>query len=206
MLSFLVIKLLHGSSRGYEGYIQTRQVHNALQRERKSCKWTWWTNVAKSNQVHISNVLEISHCNKGDICFVCTTTKWLKYIHDPPVWFSVLSTQAVRELPAIKYAKRLGNQVLSSLPYLEASCRWFNKDIKLVCPLEDMTNDEETRPYLEIVSLRDHVLIASSLFTYPGIFLSLLYLEKCWWQSWKTVQSRGYAFPQPPSGVDWKPK
>ena len=138
--------------------------------------------------------------------FVCTTTQLLKCIHDPPVWFSVLSTQAVRELPAIKYAKRLGNQVLSSLSYLEASCRWFDKDRKLVCPLEDMTNDEETRPYLEIVSLRDHVLIASSPFTYPGIPLSLLYLEKCWWQSWKTVQSPGYAFPQPPSGVDWKPK
>ena len=85
----------------------------------------------------------------------------------------------MRELPAIKYAKRLGNQVLSSLSYLEASCRWFDKDRKLVCPLEDMTNDEETRPYLEIVSLRDHVLIASSPFTYPGIPLSLLYLEKC---------------------------
>lgn len=72
-------------------------------------------------------------------------------------WKYPTATKAVRELPAIKYAKKLGNQVLSSLSYLEASCWWFDKDIKLVCPLEDMTNDEETRPYLEIKSVDGRV-------------------------------------------------
>jgi len=60
------------------------------------------------------------------------------------------ATKVVRELPVIKYAKRLGNQVLASLPCLEAGCHWFGKDIRLVSPPEDAGTEEETRPYIKM--------------------------------------------------------
>lgn len=65
-------------------------------------------------------------------------------------WNYPSASKAVRELPMIKYAKKLGNQVLGSLMCLEAGCHWFGKGIKLVCPPEDTGNEEETRPYLEL--------------------------------------------------------
>mmetsp|Transcript_54669 Transcript_54669/g.116166 ORF Transcript_54669/g.116166 Transcript_54669/m.116166 type:complete len:211 (-) Transcript_54669:130-762(-) len=65
-------------------------------------------------------------------------------------WKYPSATKAVRELPVIKYAKKLGNQVLASLPCLEAGCHWFGKDIRLVCPAEDAGTEEETRSFLEM--------------------------------------------------------
>jgi hypothetical protein len=73
--------------------------------------------------------------------------------HDNFFTDSFLLPQVVRELPVIKYAKRLGNQVLASLPCLEAGCHWFGKDIRLVSPPEDAGTEEETRPYIKMVSL-----------------------------------------------------
>lgn len=63
------------------------------------------------------------------------------------------ATKAVRELPIIKYAKKAGNQVLPSLPCLQEGGFWFGKSIRLVCPPDDIGTEEETRPYLEMVSL-----------------------------------------------------
>ena len=68
----------------------------------------------------------------------------------------------MREIPVIKYAKRLGNQVLSSLGCLEAGCNWFGKDMKLVCPNDDTGTEEERRPYLEVV--RTNVELCSEYF------------------------------------------
>jgi len=65
-------------------------------------------------------------------------------------WKYPSATKAVRELPAIKYAKRLGNQVLASLPCLEAGCHWFGKRSRLMCPAEDAGTEEEMRPYIEM--------------------------------------------------------
>ena len=62
-----------------------------------------------------------------------------------------LFRQAVREIPVIKYTKRLGNQVLASLSCLEMGCNWFGKDMKLVIPNDDTGTEEEMRPYLEVV-------------------------------------------------------
>jgi hypothetical protein len=66
-------------------------------------------------------------------------------------WNYPTATKAVRELPPIKYAKRLGNQVLSSMNCLEAGCHWFGKNIRLVCPSDDTGTADERRPYLEWV-------------------------------------------------------
>jgi len=60
-------------------------------------------------------------------------------------------TKAVRELPTIKYAKRLANQVLSSLLCLEAGCHLFDRNVRLVSPVDDTGTEEEMRPYLEVV-------------------------------------------------------
>eukprot|EP00571_Detonula_confervacea_P016014 CAMPEP_0172307988 /NCGR_PEP_ID=MMETSP1058-20130122/8723_1 /TAXON_ID=83371 /ORGANISM="Detonula confervacea, Strain CCMP 353" /LENGTH=1152 /DNA_ID=CAMNT_0013020311 /DNA_START=101 /DNA_END=3559 /DNA_ORIENTATION=- len=65
-------------------------------------------------------------------------------------WKYPSATKAVRELPTIKYAKKLANQVLSSLLCLEAGVDWFGKYIRLVCPVDDTATENEMRPYLEV--------------------------------------------------------
>ena len=68
-----------------------------------------------------------------------------------PHWPFLYERKAVRELPPIKYAKRLGNQVLSSMRILETGYQWFGKNIRLVCPRDDTGTEEELRSYLEVV-------------------------------------------------------
>ena len=58
----------------------------------------------------------------------------------------------MRELPLIKYAKRLANQVLASRLCLMSGCSWFGKYFKLVVPDDDTGTEEENRPYYTIVS------------------------------------------------------
>lgn len=72
----------------------------------------------------------------------CTNQMCLKY---------PTATKAVRELPVIKYAKRLANQVLSSISVLQEGCNWFGKTIRLVYPADDVGTEDETRPYLEVL-------------------------------------------------------
>ena len=60
-------------------------------------------------------------------------------------------SKAVRELPAIKYAKKLANQVQSEVRFLENGANWFGKYTTLVFPKDDTGTDEDQRPYLELV-------------------------------------------------------
>ena len=67
----------------------------------------------------------------------------------------------MRELPAIKYAKKLANQVLSEVRVLENGINWFSKNIRLVLPADDTGTEEEQRPYLELVRVK---------YSWQGIF------------------------------------
>lgn len=103
-------------------------------------------------------MLEIPHSNKGKHFWLvghCINRTALIVIH----WPSLLKWKAVRELPPIKYAKRLGNQVLSSMNILEAGCDWFGSSITLVCPRDDTGTEEERRSYLEWVRVFLHFLL-----------------------------------------------
>jgi hypothetical protein len=60
----------------------------------------------------------------------------------------------VRELPAIKYAKKLANQVLSEIRYLETGTNWFGKRTSLIFPQDDHGTEEEQRPYLQMVRVK----------------------------------------------------
>ena len=65
----------------------------------------------------------------------------------------------MRELPAIKYAKKLANQVLSEVRFLENGINWFSKDIRLTFPKDDTGTEEEQRPYLELVRVNHSWLV-----------------------------------------------
>ena len=66
-------------------------------------------------------------------------------------------------MPVLKYAKRLANQVLNSLLVLETGCTWMKKDIRLVCPDNDLLPEAERRPYVESVRENDfHCVVQSS--------------------------------------------
>ena len=68
-------------------------------------------------------------------------------------YFLTCDTQAVRELPLIKYAKRLANQVLASRICLMSGCSWQGKQTQLICPQDDFATEEERRSYLEVVRI-----------------------------------------------------
>lgn len=59
------------------------------------------------------------------------------------------ATKAVREVPLVKYAKKLANQVLSSLKYLREGTEWERKRLCLEYPPEE---EEDNRPYVKVVS------------------------------------------------------
>lgn len=95
-------------------------------------------------------------------------------------WKYPTATKAVRELPPIKYAKRLGNQVLSSINTLEQGCQWFGNNIKLVCPEEDSGTEEEKRSYIEWVRvLLLHLRTQFFLFIGSHTQFALFGLAKC---------------------------
>ncbi len=60
----------------------------------------------------------------------------------------------MRELPAIKYAKKLANQVLSEIRCLEAGTNWFGKHTYLIFPQDNDGTEEEQRPYLQMVRVK----------------------------------------------------
>ena len=68
-------------------------------------------------------------------------------------YFFTCHTQAVRELPLIKYAKRLANQVLASRIRVMSGFSWYGKQIQLICPQDDFATEEERRSYLEVVRI-----------------------------------------------------
>jgi len=80
-------------------------------------------------------------------------------------------SKAVRELPAIKYAKRLANQVQSEVRFLENGANWFGKYTKLVNPNDDTGTEEDKRYYLETVRDGHYWLIFFS-----GCLISSSYL------------------------------
>ena len=63
------------------------------------------------------------------------------------------ATKAVREVPAIKYAKKLANQVFSSIRFLENGCEWFGMKMRLICPEGDTLTEDELRPYLKLTRI-----------------------------------------------------
>jgi len=63
------------------------------------------------------------------------------------------ATKAVREVPAIKYAKKLANQVFSSIRFLENGCEWYGMKMRLVCPEGDTLTEDELRPYLKLTRI-----------------------------------------------------
>jgi eukaryotic translation initiation factor 2C len=63
------------------------------------------------------------------------------------------ATKAVREVPAIKYAKKLANQVFSSIRFLENGCEWFERKVRLICPEGDTLTEDELRPYLKLTRI-----------------------------------------------------
>jgi eukaryotic translation initiation factor 2C len=60
------------------------------------------------------------------------------------------ATKAVREVPLIKYAKKLANQVFSSIRFLENGFEWFGITIRLICPEGDFLTEVELRPHLKL--------------------------------------------------------
>ena len=61
------------------------------------------------------------------------------------------ATKATREIPAVKYAKRVANQVLSGLKYLREGSTWFDKTFVLEYPEDTDYDDSERRPYMKMV-------------------------------------------------------
>mmetsp|Transcript_13918 Transcript_13918/g.25407 ORF Transcript_13918/g.25407 Transcript_13918/m.25407 type:complete len:806 (-) Transcript_13918:62-2479(-) len=58
------------------------------------------------------------------------------------------ATKAVRDVPVVKYSKRLSNQVLGQLKYLREVSRWPNRTYELV---QDRPDDEgDRRSYLKV--------------------------------------------------------
>ncbi|KAL7521041.1 hypothetical protein ACHAWX_005735 [Stephanocyclus meneghinianus] len=60
------------------------------------------------------------------------------------------ATKAVREVPIIKYAKKLANQVLSSLKYIREGTEWEGKKLRLEYPLGDRDDLSDIRPYVSV--------------------------------------------------------
>ena len=65
------------------------------------------------------------------------------------------ATKSVREVPIIKYAKKLANQVLSSLKYIREGTEWEGKKLRLEYPLEDKDDLSDIRPYVSVVRYRN---------------------------------------------------
>lgn len=64
------------------------------------------------------------------------------------------ATKATRDIPLIKYAKKLGNQVLSTLKYLrDDGYRLGLKDYTLEFPVESPDDDSDNRPFIREVRL-----------------------------------------------------
>ena len=60
--------------------------------------------------------------------------------------------QSVRELPVIKYAKKLGNQVLSGLKYLREGVQVDGKEYVLEHPNDIVEEESDSRPFVRVVS------------------------------------------------------
>ena len=61
------------------------------------------------------------------------------------------ATKATREIPVLKYAKKLGNQVLSGLKYLRDGMVWDGKECVLEYPVENAEDESDNRPYVREV-------------------------------------------------------
>ena len=59
----------------------------------------------------------------------------------------------MRELPAIKYAKKLGNQILSGLKYSEEGFVLDGKEYRLEHPRDDLDDDADNRYYVSVVRI-----------------------------------------------------
>lgn len=66
------------------------------------------------------------------------------------------ATKAVREIPVIKYAKKLGNQLLNNLKYLREGVTMGPKaycvQYKLEYPPDGMEDEADSRPFIGKVS------------------------------------------------------
>lgn len=69
------------------------------------------------------------------------------------------ATKAVREVPIIKYAKKLANQVLSNLKYFD-DVHVNDKTLNLKFPVDESEGDDN-RPYLSVVS---HFVLFSMMY------------------------------------------
>ena len=63
------------------------------------------------------------------------------------------ATKVTREIPVLKYAKKLGNQVLSGLKYLRDGEYWDHKECRLEYPEDNVENETDNRPFLREVGL-----------------------------------------------------
>lgn len=81
----------------------------------------------------------------------------ITFIHHLFVLFKLNTTlrfcfQSVRELPVIKYAKKLGNQVLSGLKYLREGVEVDGKKYVLEHPHDIVEEERDSRPFVRVVS------------------------------------------------------
>lgn len=61
------------------------------------------------------------------------------------------TTRATRELPVVRHAKKLANQVFNCINYLRMGIDWFGVKYTIVYPRDDnLMGDNEMRPYLEV--------------------------------------------------------
>jgi len=75
------------------------------------------------------------------------------------------ASKSVRELPVIKYAKKLGNQVLSGLKYLrEGVIVEDEKHYILEHPHDDVEEDSDSRPFVRVVSHSENLRYFHSQF------------------------------------------
>mmetsp|Transcript_32098 Transcript_32098/g.66909 ORF Transcript_32098/g.66909 Transcript_32098/m.66909 type:complete len:182 (-) Transcript_32098:312-857(-) len=78
------------------------------------------------------------------------TLEWCTY---HMCWKYPTATKAVREVPAVKYAKRLANQVLSGLEnFRYGGSTWFGKTFELINP-QDADENGEIRPYIRMTTV-----------------------------------------------------
>lgn len=63
------------------------------------------------------------------------------------------ATKATREIPVLKYAKKLGNHVLNGLKYLRDGVYWDYKEVSLRYPQDNLEDDADVRPYVREVRL-----------------------------------------------------
>lgn len=76
------------------------------------------------------------------------------------------ATKATRDIPLIKYAKKLGNQVLHAVKYLrEDKFYWNYKDYTLEFPVESADDDADNRPFIREVRFQVCLSFSSILST-----------------------------------------